>query len=119
VNSTAKQIARARIHVLFQQAARTYKTNPELAQNYVLTAKKIGMSARLCIPTVYKRSVCNDCNSLLVPGETSRVRLQPRREPHVVVTCLRCGGQTRIPLKPKRKEKLKSEQNINQDETSR
>jgi ribonuclease P protein subunit RPR2 len=119
MNSTAKQIARQRIHVLFQQAARTYKTNPELAQSYVLTAKKIGMSTRMCLPAVYKRSVCKNCNAFLVPGETSRVRLQPKREPHIVVTCLKCGNQARFPLKPKRKEKLKSEQNIDQDETSR
>jgi RNase P subunit RPR2 len=59
---------------------------------------------------------------LLVPGETSRVRVKPRREPHVVTTCLACGSQTRIPLRLNNKEKTANEQTqtLNeQDETSR
>jgi ribonuclease P protein subunit RPR2 len=102
MNSTAKQIAKQRIAILFQQAAAIYKTDPALAQNYLLTARKIAMSARLSLPTAYKRCICKKCNSLLVPGETSRVRIKPTRETHIVVTCLNCGNQTRIPLKEKK-----------------
>ncbi len=108
VNSTAKQIARQRVHVLFQQASRSYKTNPDLAKSYLLTARKIAMSARMRLPSAYKRSICKGCNTLLVPGESSRVRIQQRREPHIVVTCLRCGSQVRIPIKT-RKGKMKNE----------
>ena len=111
VNSTAKQIARQRVQVLFQQATRTYKANPQLAQSYICTARKIAMAARMRLPTAYKRRICKNCNTLLVPGESSRVRIRPRREPHVVVTCLKCGSQTRIPLKEKKKEKTEIEQN--------
>jgi ribonuclease P protein subunit RPR2 len=120
MNSTVKQIARQRIQILFQQAQKTYKTNPEIAQSYIKTARKIAMSARIRLPTQYKRSSCKNCNTLLVPGETSRVRMRPTREPHVVITCLSCGNQTRIPIKPKTvTEKQENEQDNNQDETSR
>ena len=119
MNSTAKQIARQRVQVLFQQATRTYKTNPQLAQNYIGTARKIAMAARMRLPTEYKRRICRNCNTFLVPGESSRVRIKPRREPHVVVTCLKCGSQTRINLRNKIKEKTRIEQNNNKDETSR
>ena len=119
MNSTTKQIARQRIVVLFQQATRTYKTNPELAKNYLLTARKVAMSARMRLPSAYKRSICKECNALLVPGESSRVRIQPKREPHIVVTCLRCGSYLRIPIKTRRKGKMKIEQNNNKNEAPR
>ena len=119
MNGTTKQIARQRVHVLFQQAKSTYRANPQLAQRYVETARKIAMSARMRLPAAFKRQICKNCNAFLVPGESSRVRIKPRREPHVVITCLKCGHQTRIPLRVKKKEKIEIEQNNHQDETSR
>ena len=119
MNSTAKQIARQRVQVLFQQATRTYKANPQLTQSYICIARKIAMAARMRLPTAYKRRICKNCNTLLVPGESSRVRIKPTREPHIVVTCLRCGVQTRFPIKVKNKEKTEIEQDNHQDETSR
>ncbi len=118
MNSTAKQIAQRRVNVLFEQATLKYQTDPKLAQNYLHTARKIAMAARLRLPAAYKRQICKNCNMLLVAGQTSRVRIKPRREPHLVTTCLNCGSQTRIPLKPK-KEKTRIEQNNNQNETPR
>jgi ribonuclease P protein subunit RPR2 len=120
MNSTVKQIARERVQILFQQAHRSYKANPQLAQTYITTARKIAMAARIRLPQPLSRSACKSCNAYLVPGETSRVRIRPRREPHVVVTCLGCGNQIRVPLKTKRKvEKEQNEQDNKQDETSR
>jgi RNase P subunit RPR2 len=34
-----------------------------------------------------------------------RVRIQQRREPHVVITCFNCGGYTRIPLRKREERK--------------
>jgi ribonuclease P protein subunit RPR2 len=119
MNYTAKQIAKQRVQILFQQATRTFKTNPELAKSHLVTARKIAMAARIRLPTNYKRQICKNCNALLVPGTTSRVRIQPRRESHLVITCLQCGNQKRIPMKTKNKEKTKIEQNNNQNETPR
>ncbi len=118
MNSTVKQIAKNRVQVLFQQAMDVYKTNPQLAQRYVASARRISMAARIRLPTEYKRKTCKNCNALLVPGWSSRVRVKPKRATHIVVTCLGCGYQTRIPVKAE-KEKMKLEQNNQQDETSR
>ena len=118
MNSTAKQIARQRIQILFQQATNVNKANPQLAQRYIVTARKIAMSARIQLPTIYKRQICKNCNTLMVPGYSCRVRVKPRRETHVVVTCLNCGCQTRYPAKAE-KEKMKVDQNNNQNETPR
>jgi ribonuclease P protein subunit RPR2 len=119
MNSTAKQIAKQRVQILFHQAKLTYKTNPQLAQRYIATARKIAMAAQMRLPARYKRQICKNCYALLVPGESSRVRIKPRREPHVVITCLKCGHQTRIPLRVKKKEKIEIEQNNHQNETPR
>ena len=120
MNSNVKQIARERLPVLFHQAHQCYKANPDLARSYIKTARNIAMAARIRLPELLSRNACRSCNAYLMPGETSRVRIRSQREPHMVVTCLACGDQTRIPLKAKQKaEKNKNEQNIEQDETPR
>jgi ribonuclease P protein subunit RPR2 len=101
MKSDAKQIAKQRIQVLFQQAKSVYRDNPQLSSRYVAAARKIAMAAKIPLPTVYKRQVCKNCHVLLVQGENCRVRIRQEREPHVVITCLSCGCKTRIPLKKK------------------
>ncbi len=109
MDSTTKQIAKQRIQVLFQQARDIHKIDPHLAQRNIETVRKIAMSARLSLPKVYARQICKKCNSLLVPGESSRVRIKSKREPHVVVTCLKCGNKTRTPIRIKKLEKKEIE----------
>lgn len=103
MKSNTKQIARRRIAILFGKATNTYEANPELARSYVKTASKIAMAARVRLSTNFKRSLCKQCNTLLVPGKTSRIRTKQKREPHLVVTCLICGNVTRIPIKKENK----------------
>ena len=118
MKSTAKQIAKQRIQVLFQQAKSVYKSNPQLSSRYIATARKIAMAAKIRLPTAYKRQICKNCNMLLVPGDNCRVRIKQKREPHVVITCLNCGCKTRILLRKKR-EKIKLEQDNYPNETPR
>jgi len=100
--SNVKEIARQRISTLFRLAVETVNEAPDLAQRYVEIARKIAMRSRLRIPKEYRRLICRHCKSFIFPGVNCRVRIQPRREPHVVVTCLKCGKHTRIPLKDRR-----------------
>jgi len=118
MKSTTKQIAKQRIQVLFQQAKKVYRTNPQLSSRYIETARKIAMAARIRLPITLKRQICKNCNMLLVPGDNCRVRIKQKREPHVVITCLNCGAQTRILLR-KKKEKINLEQNNYPNETPR
>ena len=94
-----RRIAKQRIHTLFRLAKEKIREDPELAQRYVEIARKIAMGTKLRLPQEYRRMVCRHCKSFILPGVNCRVRTQSRREPHVVVTCLICGGHMRIPLR--------------------
>ena len=118
MHSSTKQIAKQRIDILFEQANEVYNANPELSSRYLCMARKIAMAAKIRLPIDFRRRTCKNCNSLLVYGQNCRVRVRQKREPHVVITCLKCGWQTRIQLRRK-KEKKEIEQNNNTDETTR
>ena len=102
MKSSTKQIVGQRIQILFQQAKRVYHDNPNLSNRYVAIARKIAMAARMPIPPEYKRQICKKCKILLVQGDNCRVRIRPKREPHMVITCLSCGNKTRIPIRKKK-----------------
>jgi ribonuclease P protein subunit RPR2 len=114
--TNVKQIARQRIQILFEQAKKIGRSNPKLAMRYVLSARKIAMAAKIRMSVEFKRETCKECNSLFVHGVNCRVRIKQKREPHVVVTCLNCGNQIRIPLKEKQENK-EIEQDNNPNET--
>ncbi len=96
--TSSKQIALQRVHTLFQLAKEAIHENPELAQRYIQIARRIAMRTRLRLPKVYKSQICRKCKSFILPGVNCRFRIQQRRESHMVITCLNCGGISRIPL---------------------
>jgi ribonuclease P protein subunit RPR2 len=103
-----RQIALQRIHSLFRLAKEKIREEPQLAQRYAEVARKIAMRAKLRLPKEYRRMICRHCKSFIYPGVNCRVRVQQKREPHMVITCLVCGKITRIPLKsmsPKKEKK--------------
>ena len=115
--TNVKQIARQRIQILFVQAKQVHKANPQLAMQYVKSARKIAMAAKIRLPIEFRRETCKSCNALLVQGYNCRVRIKQKREPHMVITCLNCGNQTRILLRRK-KEQKELEQNNYPNEAS-
>jgi ribonuclease P protein subunit RPR2 len=108
MDADTRRIALQRVRTLFSLANETIHEDPALAQRYVSLARKIAMAAKLRLPKEYRRQVCRHCKSFILPGVNCRVRIKQHREPHVVITCLVCNGQTRIPLKEK-KEKPRRE----------
>ncbi len=94
-----KQIALQRIHILFRLARETIREDRGLAQRYVEIARRIAMRTKIRMPKEYRRQLCGHCKSFVLPGVNCHVRIQSRREPHVVVTCFICGKHTRISLK--------------------
>jgi ribonuclease P protein subunit RPR2 len=99
-----KQIALQRVQTLFHLAREVVHEDPGLAQRYVKIAKKIAMGTKLRLPREYRRLVCRNCKSFILPGVNCRVRIQSRREPHIVITCLNCGKHLRMPLKSREKK---------------
>jgi ribonuclease P protein subunit RPR2 len=104
MDSSTKRLAKERVETLFKLAMQISEDNRVLAQSYVTTARKIAMAAKIRLPKQYRYQVCRHCKSLILPGVNCRVRTKQRREPHVVITCLNCGKQTRILLRKKKRE---------------
>jgi len=102
MDSETRRIAMQRIQTLFRLANETFNENPALAQRYVDIARKIAMATRMRLPKEYRRQVCRHCKSFILPGVNCRVRIQQRREPHVVITCQNCGKTMRLPLRKRR-----------------
>ena len=110
-----KQIARQRTQILFEQAKKVFKTDPKLAEQYVASARRIAMAAKIRLSIEFRRETCKECNALLVQGVNCRVRIKQKREPHVVVTCLNCGNQTRILLRAKKEHKELEQDNYSNE----
>jgi ribonuclease P protein subunit RPR2 len=110
--SSVRQIARQRIQILFGEAKKVGRSDSKLAMQYVTSARRIAMAAKIRLPTEFRRETCKECNSLFIHGLNCRVRVKQKREPHVVITCLNCGNQTRIMLKKKEQTKLEHQNNI-------
>ena len=104
VDAETKRIALERIHKLFKLARETIHKDKALAQRYVNIARRLAMAAKVRLPREYRRQVCRHCKSFILPGVNCRVRIQQRREPHVVITCLECGKHVRIPLRKRKVE---------------
>jgi len=112
--SSIKQIARQRINILFGQAKKIARTNPKLAAEYICQARRIAMAAKTRLPLEFRRQTCKECNALFVHGVNCRVRVKQKREPHVVVTCLNCGNQTRYMTKKKVQPTFEQDNNTNE-----
>ena len=112
LGSTSKRIALQRIHKLFQLARDTIVEDEKLAQRYVGIARKLSMATRTRMPLEYRRQICRECKRFILPGVNCRVRIQQRRETHIVVTCGYCGTHIRYPVKVGRisKNEIKKKQ---------
>ena len=104
--SSIKQIARQRIQILFAEAKKVGRSDSKLATQYVESARRIAMAAKIRLPVDFRRQTCKNCNVLLFEGNNCRVRVKQKREPHVVITCLNCGNKTRILLGKKKGAKI-------------
>ncbi|HVP15869.1 MAG TPA: ribonuclease P protein component 4 [candidate division Zixibacteria bacterium] len=104
MHDNTRNIARQRVQTLFSLAREALDKDPVLAQQYANTARRIAMAAKIHLPTQYRRQICKHCKSFILPGVNCRVRVKQMREPHVVITCLKCGKHTRLPQSPVKKE---------------
>ncbi|HYB84800.1 MAG TPA: ribonuclease P protein component 4 [archaeon] len=92
-----KEIARERIGILFTQARKAFRDDPQLAKRYVELARKVGMKAGVRLTREQKSRICKGCGSFLVPGVNCRVRTRSEYGTTVLVTCLECGVKKRYP----------------------
>lgn len=97
------EIAGERIGLLFEEADKAaLRGRIDLADRYVELARAVGMRYNVPVPAAMRRRACRGCHGYLLPGATSRTRLNRGR---ATITCLRCGHVTRVPLGPPRAAK--------------
>ncbi|MBN2156347.1 MAG: hypothetical protein JW776_09900 [Candidatus Lokiarchaeota archaeon] len=102
-NTIIQKLALERIEYLMENAIVIYSKNSEFANRYVDLARKYSMSAKVSIPTKYKKMICHRCKKLLIPGVSSRHRIQSRKKrgSRYVITCLNCNKTIHIYFKQK------------------
>ena len=81
-----KDIARQRVEILFAQDKSVAKANPKLTTQYISSARRMAMAAKIRVPLEFRRETCKECNALFMHGVNCRVRVKQKRDPHVVVT---------------------------------
>lgn len=101
-----KRIAGQRVKTLLLLVREICNKDPLLAQRYIDIARRTAMAAKIRFPAEYRRQVCRNCKSFILPGVSCRVRIKQRREPHLVITCFKCGKHMRMPIKKKRGAKF-------------
>ena len=91
-----KTIAKNRILNLFSLAEKkALSGNIDLANRYVLVARKISMRNLVTIPNELKRRFCKHCYQFLLPDNNCRFRIHRGR---LIIHCNSCKKFTRIPL---------------------
>lgn len=90
-----QKIALERIKILFQEAAKQFKRNPERSHRYVALARKIAMKTKVKVPKNLKRKFCLHCYKYLQPGVNCRVRTKNKK---LIYFCYACKKYMRIPL---------------------
>lgn len=87
------RIAKERIEILFRLARQELERHPERSRRYVQLARRIGMRYNVRLRK-FRREFCKACNTLLIPGKTSSIRLHEKLK---IVKCLHCNKVYKIP----------------------
>ncbi|KAG8033922.1 hypothetical protein G9C98_008403 [Cotesia typhae] len=103
-----------RMNYLYQASKLISKHDTITASCFGNTMISCSRKAVLRIETDLKRSICKCCQSPLIPGETSHVRLITKPIKAVKQTCLICKTSKKIPIKPGYKLWTENPDSINQ-----
>src|SRR3989338_6058658 len=91
-----KEMALARIKILFTEAGAVFSSDLASAHRYVALARKIAMKVKTKIPHELKRRYCKHCYHYLQPGVNARVRTRAGK---VVISCFDCKKFLRVPIR--------------------
>lgn len=94
-NTVAKRVASERIGILYRLAEKEVQLHPELSKEYVRTLRKISAHYKVRLPQEIKNGVCKKCNTFLLPGFNSKIRLASKKE-YIVYMCMNCGEEKHI-----------------------
>lgn len=102
-----KAIAAERIERLFELAEQVSSRRPELANRYVRLAWRLATRYNVRLPPRLKGKFCRKCMTFLKPSVSCRVRTRPK-PPCIIITCLRCGHQMRIPYGKRERNRMRN-----------
>jgi len=91
-----QEIAIERIDELFLQAEKVFNERKDLANRYVFLARRLSLKFKVPFKKEQKLRFCKKCNSFLVNGTNSRLRLS---KGNIVVKCLSCNNIRRLKYK--------------------
>jgi ribonuclease P protein subunit RPR2 len=91
-----QKIAKERIEILFSLAEKEFNLHPERSRRYIELARKIGLRYNIRFTKELKRKFCKNCNTLLIPGKTSSIRISKKI---LIVKCLKCNKIYKHPIK--------------------
>ncbi|MFP3909084.1 MAG: ribonuclease P protein component 4 [Halobacteriota archaeon] len=91
-----KNIAHERIEILVDRARRYMNEDYDLSRRYISLAKRIGERYRVKIPKELKITFCKKC---LYPYRSDKFQVRVRKS-RVIITCLNCGEERRVPIRP-------------------
>ena len=108
----AQEIASERMEILFSLAEKKAVAGEMEAANLLVErACRIGTKFNVRVPKAYKYRFCRKCHSYLLPGKSSRTRINSK-EKRVEVLCVKCGHKAFHPyvaeVKDRRRRKLDS-----------
>ncbi len=90
--------ALAEVTAILGKAREVFGTKPNLAHKYAKKARRTALKYKLKLPLIFKRRICKNCFSFLVPGKNLRVRTT---RGHVTYYCLECRKFMRFGYKKK------------------
>lgn len=107
--SEEQLIASERIDILFGLAEKKALLGDlVVADSLVSEAHSVATKFNVRVPKKYKQFYCRKCLSFLLPGKTSKVRVNSAKK-RVEVTCMKCGNKKYNPyvaeIKAKRRNK--------------
>jgi len=91
----AAHTAKERIEHLYALIQKEYLTHSKDAKRYAQLLKNLATKHNLRITDI-KRTLCKECNTYLVAGQTATVRIHNQRR---IITCTQCNTVKRLGLK--------------------
>jgi ribonuclease P protein subunit RPR2 len=88
----SREIAGARISVLFSLCLDKATEDMETARKYVKLIRKISTHYKVRIPNSMKPHICKKCNTVMIPGKSAIVRIVSSNR-YVAYRCSSCGWE--------------------------
>lgn len=93
-----RKIAQERIEILLEESEKAYRNEElDLMRRYLEIMENIKEKYQIRLSKKQKSKYCSKCRTILIPGETSKVRTHSKDE-KITYTCTECGEKISYPL---------------------